>query len=74
MNASFYEKQNDTVIKQSRDWTTGDELFYSLCRPTQQKKKRPCLRCHKLFESAGHGNRMCAICARYVKDKGVRFA
>ena len=33
-------------------------------RPQSDPKKRTCLKCGKLFDSAGPGNRICRRCAR----------
>ena len=33
-------------------------------RPRSDRKKRTCLKCGKLFDSTGPGNRICKRCAR----------
>ena len=39
-----------------------NEYFYSLVKPRTPRKKRGCLRCHKVFLSDHYGNRICAQC------------
>lgn len=45
------------------------ERFYSLVQ-TQEKKRRKCLRCKKIFVSWYNDNRICEVCNKINKNAG----
>jgi ribosomal protein S27AE len=49
-----------------------NDYFYSLVKPKSPRKKRPCLRCRKVFLSDSSGNRMCAQC-KEIRVGAVEF-
>lgn len=57
----LYQSNNKT-IERSRDATTGEGYFWSLCHPRPGKKQRTCLKCQRKFISDGPSHRKCAQC------------
>jgi hypothetical protein len=60
--AEKLEIHAERIRKIQLDESHPDHHFYSLIRPYSKPKKRPCLRCRKIFNSSKIGDRVCASC------------